>query len=95
MNDQASTPGQEVTIAGAMAPSSLRGGGYDIAHVLAWEVEAPHHQAGPEDTAMVLMSARGDAVGFEASTPVVLFDWKSDVAPAPDDHDAYANRLLE
>ena len=43
----------------------------------------------------VLVSARADAIAFEAGVPVAAFDWKSDVAPTPDDHDAYASQLLE
>jgi hypothetical protein len=43
----------------------------------------------------VLVSARADAIAFEAGVPVAAFDWKSDVAPAKGDHDAYASQLLE
>ncbi len=43
----------------------------------------------------VLVSARADAIAFEAGVPVAAFDWKSDIAPTPDDHDAYASQLLE
>jgi len=43
----------------------------------------------------VLVSARADAIAFEAGVAVAAFDWKSDVAPTPDDHDAYASQLLE
>jgi ATP-dependent exoDNAse (exonuclease V) beta subunit len=43
----------------------------------------------------VLVSARADAIAFEGGVPVAAFDWKSDVAPTPDDHDAYASQLLE
>lgn len=43
----------------------------------------------------VLVSARADAIAFEAGTVVAAFDWKSDVAPTKDDHDAYASQLLE
>ena len=41
------------------------------------------------------MSARADAIAFEAGVPVAAFDWKSDVAPTLGDHDAYASQLLE
>lgn len=43
----------------------------------------------------ILVSARADAIAFEAGVPVVAFDWKSDIAPTPDDHNAYASQLLE
>jgi CRISPR-associated exonuclease Cas4 len=43
----------------------------------------------------VLVSARADAIAFEGGIPVAAFDWKSDVAPTPDDQDAYASQLLE
>lgn len=43
----------------------------------------------------VLVSARADAIAFESGVPVAAFDWKSDVSPTPDDHDAYASQLLE
>ena len=43
----------------------------------------------------VLVAARADAIAFEAGVPVAAFDWKSDVAPTPADHDAYASQLLE
>jgi hypothetical protein len=43
----------------------------------------------------VLVAARADAVAFQAGAPAVAFDWKSDVAPSADDHDAYASQLLE
>jgi CRISPR-associated exonuclease Cas4 len=43
----------------------------------------------------VLVSARADAIAFESGVPVAAFDWKSDVAPTPDDHEAYASQLLE
>ncbi len=42
----------------------------------------------------VLVSARADAIAFEAGTPIAVFDWKSDVAPTPDDDRAYASQLL-
>jgi CRISPR-associated exonuclease Cas4 len=41
------------------------------------------------------VSARADAIAFEAAVPAAAFDWKSDVAPSADDHDAYASQLLE
>jgi CRISPR-associated exonuclease Cas4 len=43
----------------------------------------------------VLVSARADAIAFESGVPVAAFDWKSDVAPTPDNHQAYASQLLE
>jgi ATP-dependent exoDNAse (exonuclease V) beta subunit len=43
----------------------------------------------------VLVAARADAFAFQAGIPTVVFDWKSDVAPTADDHDAYASQLLE
>lgn len=43
----------------------------------------------------VLVTARADAVAFEGGMPVAAFDWKSDVAPTPKDHDTYAGQLLE
>jgi CRISPR-associated exonuclease Cas4 len=43
----------------------------------------------------VLVSARADAIAFEAGLAVSAFDWKSDVAPMKDDHDAHASQLLE
>lgn len=44
---------------------------------------------------MVLVSARADAIAFEGGVPVAAFDWKSDVAPTPDDYEAHASQLLE
>jgi hypothetical protein len=41
------------------------------------------------------VSARADAIAFEAGVPVAAFDWKSDVAPTLGDHDAYVSQLLE
>lgn len=43
----------------------------------------------------LLVSARADAIAFEAEKPVAAFDWKSDVAPSSEDHEAYASQLLE
>jgi CRISPR-associated exonuclease Cas4 len=43
----------------------------------------------------VLVSARADAIAFEAGVAVAAFDWKSDVAPTKDDYDGYASQLLE
>jgi CRISPR-associated exonuclease Cas4 len=43
----------------------------------------------------ILVSARADAIALEAGVPFAAFDWKSDIAPTPDDHDAYASQLLE
>src|ERR1700729_1558791 len=42
----------------------------------------------------ILVSARADAIAFEGDAPVAVFDWKSDVAPTPDDDKAYASQLL-
>lgn len=44
---------------------------------------------------VVLTSARADAIAFEGGAPIAVFDWKSDVAPTPDDHTAYVSQLLE
>lgn len=48
-----------------------------------------------ERSAVVLTSARADAIAFEAGAPIAVFDWKSDVTPTPDDHTAYVSQLLE
>lgn len=42
-----------------------------------------------------LVSARADAIAFEAGVAVAAFDWKSDVAPVAKDHEAHASQLLE
>lgn len=41
------------------------------------------------------MSARADAIAFEANAPIAAFDWKSDVAPTPAIHASYVRQLLE
>ena len=43
----------------------------------------------------ILMAGRADAVAFAGGQPVVVFDWKSDVAPSATDRQAYAGQLLE
>jgi ATP-dependent exoDNAse (exonuclease V) beta subunit len=43
----------------------------------------------------VLVTARADAIAFEAGVAVAAFDWKSDVSPTKDNFDGYASQLLE
>src|ERR1700722_20627250 len=43
----------------------------------------------------ILMAGRADAVAFADGQPVVVFDWKSDVAPSAADRRTYAGQLLE
>lgn len=43
----------------------------------------------------LLVSARADAIAFDAGVAVAAFDWKSDIAPSPADRQAYAGQLLE
>jgi hypothetical protein len=43
----------------------------------------------------ILMAGRADAILVTGGRPVVVFDWKSDVAPSAADRKAYAGQLLE
>lgn len=42
-----------------------------------------------------MMAGRADALAFSGGRPAVVFDWKSDVSPAPADRQAYARQLLK
>ena len=50
---------------------------------------------GARDAGAILMAGRADAVAFAGGQPVVVFDWKSDVAPSAADRRTYAGQLLE
>ena len=50
---------------------------------------------GARDAGAILMAGRADAVAFAGRQPVVVFDWKSDVAPSAADRRTYAGQLLE
>ena len=98
---RASTLTQEAMVAGATVPdpselaaTALRTFSHDelMPYIATMVPEIPLFGA-RSDT--VLVSARADAIAFEAGVAVAAFDWKSDVAPTPDDHDAYASQLLE
>lgn len=41
------------------------------------------------------VSGRADAVGYREGARVVVFDWKSDVAPSPADQALYAGQLAQ
>jgi len=43
----------------------------------------------------ILMAGRADAVAVADGRPIVVFDWKSDVAPTSADRQTYAGQLLE
>ena len=43
----------------------------------------------------ILMAGRADAVAVADGQPIVVFDWKSDVAPTAADRQTYAGQLLE
>ncbi|MEA3153019.1 MAG: CRISPR-associated exonuclease Cas4 [Betaproteobacteria bacterium] len=43
----------------------------------------------------ILMAGRADAVAVADGQPIVVFDWKSDVAPNAADRQTYAGQLLE
>lgn len=42
-----------------------------------------------------LLAGRADATAYEAGTPTVILDWKSDVAPTPEDRAQYRGQLQE
>jgi CRISPR-associated exonuclease Cas4 len=101
LNDRAFTLAQDAIIVGATVPdpselaaTALRTFSHEKLkpYIAKLVPEIPLYGA-RSDT--VLVSARADAIAFEAGAPVAVFDWKSDVAPTPDDHDAYASQLLE
>jgi CRISPR-associated exonuclease Cas4 len=50
---------------------------------------------GARDTGEILMAGRADAIAVTSGRSVVVFDWKSDVAPSAADRQAYAGQLLE
>ena len=50
---------------------------------------------GARDAGAILMAGRADAIAVVSGRPVVVFDWKSDVAPSAADRQAYAGQLLE
>ena len=50
---------------------------------------------GARDASATLMAGRADAVAVTGGRPVVVFDWKSDVAPTAADRQTYAGQLLE
>jgi CRISPR-associated exonuclease Cas4 len=50
---------------------------------------------GARDAGTILMAGRADAIAVASGRPVVVFDWKSDVAPSAADRKAYAEQLLE
>jgi CRISPR-associated exonuclease Cas4 len=47
------------------------------------------------DAGAILMAGRADAIAVADGRPVVVFDWKSDVAPSAADRKTYAVQLLE
>jgi CRISPR-associated exonuclease Cas4 len=101
LTERASTLSQEAFVAGSskpdpseMATTALRTFSHEelMPYIAKLIPEIPLFGA-RSDT--VLVSARADAIAFEAGVPLAAFDWKSDVAPAKDDHDAHASQLLE
>jgi ATP-dependent exoDNAse (exonuclease V) beta subunit len=42
-----------------------------------------------------LLAGRADATAYEGNTPTVVLDWKSDVAPTPEDRAQYRGQLQE
>jgi CRISPR-associated exonuclease Cas4 len=101
LTDRASTLTREAIVAGATVPdptelaaTALRTFSHEKLqpYIAKLVPEIPLYGA-RSDT--VLVSARADAIAFEAGVPVAAFDWKSDVAATPDDRDAYASQLLE
>lgn len=101
LTERASTLSQQAFLAGSskpdpleMAATALRTFSHDelMPYIAKLVPEVPLFGA-RSDT--VLVSARADAIAFEAGVAVVAFDWKSDVAPTKDDYDAYASQLLE
>jgi CRISPR-associated exonuclease Cas4 len=50
---------------------------------------------GARDIGGILMVGRADAVAVADGRPVVVFDWKSDVAPTAADRQTYAGQLLQ
>jgi CRISPR-associated exonuclease Cas4 len=101
LTDRASTLTQEAIVAGAtvpdpseMAATALRTFSHEkLKPFIAKLVPEIPLFGARSDT--VLVSARADAIAFEAGVPIAAFDWKSDVAPTLGDHDAYASQLLE
>lgn len=101
LTDRASTLVDETAVEGATAPdpkemaaTALRTFSHEqLKRYLANAVpEIPLFGAKSDK---VLVSARADAIAFDAGVPAAAFDWKSDVAPTADDYDAYATQLLE
>jgi ATP-dependent exoDNAse (exonuclease V) beta subunit len=101
LTDRASTLTQEAIVAGATVPdpselaaTALRTFSHEKLkpYIAKLVPEIPLFGARSDK---VLVSARADAIAFEAGVPIAAFDWKSDVAPTLGDHDAYASQLLE
>jgi len=42
-----------------------------------------------------LIAGRADAIAYADGQPVIVFDWKSDVAPTASDRQIYGGQLLE
>jgi CRISPR-associated exonuclease Cas4 len=101
LTERASTLSQEAFDAGSLKPdplematTALRTFSHSelMPYVRKLVPEVPLFGARSET---VLVSARADAIAFEVGIAVAAFDWKSDIAPTEDDHDAYASQLLE
>jgi CRISPR-associated exonuclease Cas4 len=101
LTERASTLSQEAFVAGSskpdpseMAATALRTFSHEelVPYVAKLIPEIPLFGS-RSDT--VLVSARADAIAFEAGVAIAAFDWKSDVAPTKDDYNANASQLLE
>ncbi|MDA9398721.1 MULTISPECIES: UvrD-helicase domain-containing protein [unclassified Bradyrhizobium] len=101
LNARASTLTQEAVVPGATAPDPAELAATTLRTFSHRELKPYIEKLIPEipifgarsDT--VLVAARADAIAFEKAVRIAAFDWKSDVAPTTDAHEAYASQLLE